>query len=82
MSIVETCYQLSSRKVDAQSMINWAVVGQLIGLAKFHYMGPTRQSPRNLSGRVGSGQVGSGRARVVEFSYKSIIPPSSDAPPL
>ena len=30
ISIVETCYQLSSRKVDAQSMINWAVVGQLI----------------------------------------------------
>jgi len=28
-SIVETCYQLSSRKVDAQSVINWAVVGQL-----------------------------------------------------
>ena len=23
------CYQLSSRKVDAQSVINWAVVGQL-----------------------------------------------------
>jgi len=29
ISIVETCYQLSSRKVDAQSMINWTVVGQL-----------------------------------------------------
>ena len=31
ISIVETCYQLtcSSRKVDAQSVINWAVVGQL-----------------------------------------------------
>ena len=29
ISIVETCHQLSSRKVDAQSMINWAVVGQL-----------------------------------------------------
>ena len=29
-SIVETCYQLSSRKVVAQSVINWwAVVGQL-----------------------------------------------------
>jgi len=29
-SIVETCYQFSSRKVDAQSVINWwAVVGQL-----------------------------------------------------
>ena len=27
-SIVETCYQLSSRKVDAQTVINWAVVGQ------------------------------------------------------
>jgi len=27
--IVETCYQLSSRKVDAPSVINWAVVGQL-----------------------------------------------------
>jgi len=25
ISIVETCYQLSSRKVDAQSVINWAV---------------------------------------------------------
>ena len=29
ISIVETCYQLSSRKVDAQSVVNWAVVGQL-----------------------------------------------------
>jgi len=29
ISIVETCYQLSSRKVDVQSVINWAVVGQL-----------------------------------------------------
>ena len=29
ISMVETCYQLSSRKVDAQSVINWAVVGQL-----------------------------------------------------
>ena len=29
ISIVETCYQLSSRKVDAPSVINWAVVGQL-----------------------------------------------------
>ena len=26
ISIVETCYKLSSRKVDAQSVINWAVV--------------------------------------------------------
>jgi len=29
ISMVETCYQLSSRKVDAQSVIDWAVVGQL-----------------------------------------------------
>jgi len=29
ISIVEGCYQLSSRKVEAQSVINWAVVGQL-----------------------------------------------------
>jgi len=29
ISIVEACYQLSSRKVDAQSVINWTVVGQL-----------------------------------------------------
>jgi len=29
ISIVETCYQLSSRKVDAQSVINWTVVRQL-----------------------------------------------------
>ena len=28
-SIAEACYQLSSRKVDAQSMINWTFVGQL-----------------------------------------------------
>jgi len=28
ISIVETCYQLSSRKVDAQSVINLTVVGQ------------------------------------------------------
>ena len=29
ISIVEACYQLSSRKVDAQGVKNWAVVGQL-----------------------------------------------------
>jgi len=29
ISIVETCYQLSSRKVNAQSVIKWTVVGQL-----------------------------------------------------
>ena len=29
ISIVETCYQLSLRKVDAQSVINWTVVDQL-----------------------------------------------------
>jgi len=29
MSIIEACYQLSSRKADAQTMINWTVVGQL-----------------------------------------------------
>ena len=26
----KTCYQISSRKVDAQSVINWAIVVQLI----------------------------------------------------
>jgi len=29
ISIVEMCYQLSSKKVDARSVINWTVVGQL-----------------------------------------------------
>ena len=29
ISILETCYRLSSRKVDAHSVINWAVIGQL-----------------------------------------------------
>jgi len=29
ISIIKMCYQLCSRKVDAQSVINWAVVGQL-----------------------------------------------------
>jgi len=29
ISIVETYYQLSSREVDAHSVINWAVIGQL-----------------------------------------------------
>jgi len=29
ISIVETCYQLSWKKVDAHSEINWTVVGQL-----------------------------------------------------
>jgi len=28
ISIVETCYRLRSRKVDAQSVINWTVVDQ------------------------------------------------------
>jgi len=28
-SVVEKCYRLSSTKVDAQSVINWAVVDQL-----------------------------------------------------
>ena len=30
ISIVEVCYQLSSRKVDAHSVINWTVVAKLI----------------------------------------------------
>ena len=30
VSIVETCYRLSSTKMDAQSVINWTVVGQLV----------------------------------------------------
>jgi len=29
ISIVETCYELSSRMVDTHSVINWAIVGQL-----------------------------------------------------
>ena len=29
ISIVKACCQLSSKKVDAQIVINWAVVGQL-----------------------------------------------------
>ena len=29
ISIVEACYQLSSRKVDDRSVVNWTVVGQL-----------------------------------------------------
>ena len=29
MSVVETCYQHSLRKVDAHSMVNWTVVSQL-----------------------------------------------------
>jgi len=33
ISIVETCYRLSLKKVDAQSVINWTVVDKLI--AKF-----------------------------------------------
>jgi len=34
MSVVETCRQqlLSSRKVDAESVINWTVVGQLVDI--------------------------------------------------
>ena len=28
-SIVQTCYQLSWTEVDAQSVLNWTVVGQL-----------------------------------------------------
>jgi len=28
-SIIETCYQLSSRNVDTQNVINWTIVGQL-----------------------------------------------------
>ena len=28
-NIIEACYQLSSRKADAQTVINWTVVGQL-----------------------------------------------------
>jgi len=38
ISIAETCYQLSSRKVDAQSVINWAVVGHL---SQQHLRAPT-----------------------------------------
>jgi len=28
MSIVETCYRLSSTMVDAQNVVNWTVVGE------------------------------------------------------
>jgi len=91
ISIVEACYKLSSRKVHAQIVINWTVVGQL--KAKFHYTGPTGPTrtrtdfvgdphgPNGISRRPGpqKSPCGSGWARVVEFSSKLIIPPSSDA---
>ena len=53
VSIVEACYQLSSRKVDAQGVINWTVVGQLT--PKFHYPDPptlpeTRADPTDFVG--------------------------------
>jgi len=38
ISIVETCYRLSSRKVDAQSVINWTVVCQL---SRWYLRAPT-----------------------------------------
>ena len=39
ISTVEACYQLTARKVDAQSvMINWAVVGQLRRLTAAVYL--------------------------------------------
>ena len=28
--VIETCYQLRSTSVDAQSVVNWTVVGQLL----------------------------------------------------
>jgi len=38
ISIVETCYQLSSRIVDAHSVIDWTVVGQL---SRWYLRAPT-----------------------------------------
>ena len=38
-SVYRSSKGLSSTKVDAQSVVNWTVVGQLT--AKFHYKGPT-----------------------------------------
>ena len=63
---------LSSWKVDAESVINWTVVDQLNSTTQTR-PDPIRQSPRTLSET---------RARVVEFSYKLTVPPSSDACPL
>jgi len=42
ISIVKTCYQLSSRNVDAQGVINWTIVGHLSlyqRVSRFPYFG-------------------------------------------
>jgi len=44
ISIVVTCYQLSSRKVDAQIVINWTVIGQLITVDRWQHRGQSMQS--------------------------------------
>jgi len=67
VSIVEACYQLSSRKVDAQGVINWTVVGQLYSQIPLPGSADFARDPRRPNGlcrRPG---------------YKLIIPPNSDA---
>jgi len=50
ISIVEACYRLSSRKMDAQSVTNWAVVSQL---SRYYLRSPTLDHC-NLSHRSSS----------------------------
>ena len=75
ISIVETCYQLSLSKVDAQSMINWAVVGQL---SRWYLWAPTldhfslshRSSSAVYSTILSHGSISDSWYLVQDFSYK------------
>jgi len=48
LSIIKTCYRLSSRKVDAPSVINWTVVDQLC----WHFITRGRQALYDTVARV------------------------------
>jgi len=50
ISIVEMCYRLSTRKVDAPSVINWTVVGQL----SWQYLRAPTLDPCSLQWSPGS----------------------------
>jgi len=73
--IVETCYQLSTRKVDAQSVINWTVVGQLSwqylrAPALDHYSLSHRSESAVYSTILSHGSISDNWYLVQDLSYK------------
>jgi len=78
ISIVETCYQLSSKKVDAQNVINWSVVGQLSwqylrAPTLDHYSSSHRSSSAVYSTILSYGSISDSWYLVQDLSYKKFL---------